>query len=382
MALLYVPESISSCQRKALARFKTNGSTNFSESSGTIIRFRPAQCRNDIGMVNLILPFSRISILVIYNCLHHRFYVFCPQYDFHFIFPYCYGFHQKRYQTVVFSGSNFIPEFILKTSYYFMGRKSGFFCKLQSQRQISKHFLQLSLYDPLNILCRDLMHRTFCNGPFVILTTQIVKVSLTATRSVCRHHCTAAVTTFKNIFQWGYNPLPVFGFFVPVILFQDFLNSLPYFAGNNCLLFAFANRIFVLYLSNICMIVEHPVNMITLPWITSLCTMSGLIKFACDQFGRLNFNKALKYRSDNFCIFLFYYKFLIYNDISKRNSPADKHAFFAAGFHFILYSLSNNFALELAEGDQNIQHHTPGRGRCINFLCYCDKLDAPLIKFL
>ena len=30
MALLYVPESMSSCQRKALARFKTSGSTNFS----------------------------------------------------------------------------------------------------------------------------------------------------------------------------------------------------------------------------------------------------------------------------------------------------------------------------------------------------------------
>ena len=140
MALLYVPESMSSCQRKALARFNTSGSTNFSESSGTIISFQTAQCQNDIGMVNLTLPFSRISILVIYNCLHHRFYAFCSQYDFHFIFPYGYGFHQKRYQTVVFSGSNFIPEFILKTSYYFISGKSGFFRELQSQRQISKYY--------------------------------------------------------------------------------------------------------------------------------------------------------------------------------------------------------------------------------------------------
>ena len=65
-----------------------------------------------------------------------------------------------------------------------MGRKSGFFSELQSQGQISKHFLQLSLYDPLNILCRYLMNGTFCNAPSGILATQIIKVSLTATSKV------------------------------------------------------------------------------------------------------------------------------------------------------------------------------------------------------
>ena len=78
-------------------------------------------------------------------------------------------------------------------------------------------------------------------------------------------HGAVAVTASKNAFQRCYDPLSVVWVILRTVVFQNFPYAIPDLAGDDRLLFPFADGVFVLYLTDVCVVVQDAVNMIAPP---------------------------------------------------------------------------------------------------------------------
>ena len=73
---------------------------------------------------------------------------------------------------------------------------------------------------------------------------------------------------------------------------------------------------------------------------------------------------------------------LVFHPVAHWNTAADPFAFFPAGGHLVANPLGDDLPLILREGDENVEHHSPGAGGGIDFLRHRDELCAPFVKFL
>ena len=167
-----------------------------------------------------------------------------------------------------------------------------------------------------------------------------------------------------------------------IIHSENFPSPIPDVLGDNRFLFSITNAVFVVDLTNVSMVAQNPINMLSVPNPSLLGSNPVFVEFLGNQCRRLNLNESLKDSLDDPCFLLHDGQLLVFHTVSHRNATADPFTFLPAGGHLVAYTLGDNLPLILREGDKNVKHHAPGAGGGIDFLRHRDELCAPFVKFL
>ena len=167
-----------------------------------------------------------------------------------------------------------------------------------------------------------------------------------------------------------------------IIHSENFPSPIPDVLGDNRFLFSITNAVFVVDLTNVSMVAQNPINMLSVPNPSLLGSNPVFVEFLGNQCRRLNLDESLKDSLDDPCFLFHDGQLLVFHAVSHWNTAADSFAFLPAGCHLVADPLGDDLPLILREGDENVEHHAPGAGGGIDFLRHRDELCAPFVKFL
>ena len=167
-----------------------------------------------------------------------------------------------------------------------------------------------------------------------------------------------------------------------IIHSENFPSPIPDVLVDNRFLFSITNAVFVVDLTDVGMVAQNPINMLSIPNSSLLGSNPVFVEFLSNQRRRLDFNEPLKDSLDDPRFFRLNNQLLVFHTVSHRNAAANPFTFLPAGGHLVAYTLGDNLPLILREGDKNVEHHSPGAGGGIDFLRHRDELCAPFVKFL
>ena len=140
-----------------------------------------------------------------------------------------------------------------------------------------------------------------------------------------------------------------------IIHSENFPSPIPDVLGDNRFLFSITNAVFVVDLTNVSMVAQNPINMLSIPNSSLLGSNPVFVEFLGNQCRRLNLDESLKDSLDDPCFLLHDGQLLVFHTVSHRNATADPFAFFPAGGHLVANPLGDDLPLILREGDENVE---------------------------